>query len=93
MQLTEVWSAKGWVNADMKPHNFGVDPHTGQWFIVDVESVFRHGGSATTPVPLMCAPVCTTAFAAPELRCPHPSVNAATGLFALSVILAAAAEV
>lgn len=88
-----MWAAKGWVNADMKPDNFGVDPLTGQWYILDVESVFRHAGSATVPVPLLCAPVCTTGYAAPELRSQQPFITATTGLFTLSVILQEAAEV
>jgi hypothetical protein len=58
------------VHGDVKPDNFGVDA-AGPWFVLDVESVCKHGGIGKR-VNALVKPVHTPKYAAPELLLPHP---------------------
>jgi serine/threonine protein kinase len=81
-----VWRSKGWVHADVKPDNIGVDSATGMWYFLDVESVCRHGGIGKR-VNALVTPIHTAKYAAPELLLPHPFVTDTTDLYSVGVIL------
>jgi serine/threonine protein kinase len=91
VQLVAMWRSDGWVHGDVKPDNFGVDA-AGTWFVLDVESVCKHGGIGKR-VNALVKPVHTPKYAAPELLLPHPFVADTTDLYSVGVVLRACCDV